>query len=116
MYIEDQIIALRQQEMENPFGWLVCFEARPLQAIPPKRNGPHIMFFSEEKKAQAFIADRQRFFGAEPLSAISVDSPDTLKLLALNPFHRYPLCCTSLRDRVRFSLSHRESPQGSGCG
>jgi len=85
MFVEDQIIAMRQQRVESPFGWLVCFESRPLQGIPPKKNGPHILFFSEENRAQAFITDRKKFFGEEPLSVVSVDSPDTLKSMALNP-------------------------------
>jgi len=85
MYVEDQIIAMRQQRFETPFGWLICFEGRPLQGIPPKGHGPYVLFFSAENKAQAFISDRKRFFGEEPLSAVSVDSPDTLKSLTLAP-------------------------------
>ncbi len=83
MYVEDQINAMRQQKPEIPFGWLICFEDRPLQGLPPKGNGPHMLFFSEENKAQAFITGRKAFFGEEPLSVVSVDSPDTLKSLAL---------------------------------
>lgn len=85
MYVEDHINAMRQQKSETPFGWLICFEGRPLQGIPPKGNGPHILFFSEESKAQAFIAGRKAFFGEEPLSVVSVDSPDTLQSLAISP-------------------------------
>ena len=85
MYIEDQINTMRQHKIETPFGWLICFEDRPLQGIPPKGDEPHMLFFSEESKAQAFIAGRKAFFGDEPLSVVSVDSPDTLKSLALTP-------------------------------
>jgi hypothetical protein len=85
MYVEDQIIAMREQRGEAPFGWLICFENRPLQGIPPKKNGAHLLFFSEEKSAQTFITDRKMFFGEEPLSVVRVDSPDTLKSMALNP-------------------------------
>ena len=83
MDVEGRINALRQQQREAPpFGWLICFEERPLQGIPPKGNGPHILFFSVENKALAFIADRKKFFGEEPLSAVSIDSADTLKEIA----------------------------------
>ena len=85
MYVEDQIIALRPLRLENPFGWLICFEDRPLQGIPPKGAGPHLLFFSEENKAGAFITNRKAIFGEEPLSVVGVDSPDTLKSIALNP-------------------------------
>ena len=61
MYIEDQINAMHQHKTETPFGWLICFEDRPLQGIPPKGDGPHMLFFSEESKAQAFIAARKAF-------------------------------------------------------
>jgi hypothetical protein len=96
MFVEELINALRLQSEETPFGWLICFEGRPLQGIPPKGNGPHIIFFSEENKAQAFITDRKKFFGEEPLSAVGVDSPDTLKALALitssDPRYSAPPC------------------------
>jgi hypothetical protein len=85
MYVEDRIIAARQQSVEIPFGWLVCFESRPLQGIPPKANGAHILFFSNEETARSFISDRVKFFEVEPLSTLSIDSPGTLKLMALDP-------------------------------
>ena len=85
MSIEDQIGVLSQQKKENPFGWLICFEGRPLQGIPPKGKGPHILFFSIEGKAHSFIADRKKYYGEEPLSTVCVDSEETLKALALGP-------------------------------
>jgi 3-keto-disaccharide hydrolase len=93
MLVEDQIRALRQLRLEKPFGWLICYENRPLQGIPPKGAGAHILFFSSEDKAGAFISGRKRFFPAtdagqrfvETLSVVAVDSPDTLKSIALNP-------------------------------
>ena len=85
MYVEDQINALRLQKPETALGWLICFESRPLQGIPPKGNGPHMLFFSAEEKARAFISGRKVFFGEEPLSVVGVDLPETLKSLALAP-------------------------------
>jgi hypothetical protein len=84
MFVEDTITALRQQRAERPFGWLICFEGRPLQGIPPRGNGPHLLFFSAEFKAQAFISDRKSFFGQEPLSIVAVDSAERLKSIALD--------------------------------
>lgn len=83
MYVEERINALRQPGQQTPFGWLICFDGRPLQGIPPQGSGPHIMFFSAENKAQAFIIDRKKYFGAEPLSVVAIDSPDSLKMVAL---------------------------------
>jgi hypothetical protein len=85
MYVEDQINAIRQQTLQTPFGWLICFESRPLQGLPPKGNRPHIMFFSAENQALAFITGRKKFFGEEPLSAVAMDSASSLKAAALNP-------------------------------
>jgi hypothetical protein len=85
MYIEEQTGDLRRQTLNDPWGWLVYFEERPLQGIPPNGLGPHLLLFSSEKKASAFIAGRLRYFGAEPLSVLAIDSPDTLKLLAALP-------------------------------
>ncbi len=68
MGVEDQIIAMRKLQLKNPFGWLICYENRPLQGIPPKGDGPHLLFFSEETKAQAFMEGRKKYFGEEPLS------------------------------------------------
>jgi hypothetical protein len=85
MLVEDLINALHQQSLQSPLGWLICFEGRPLQGIPPNGNGPHILFFSAENKAEAFITGRKKFFGEEPLSAVGIDSPDSLKAAALMP-------------------------------
>ena len=85
MYVEDQINAIRQQTLQTPFGWLICFEGRPLQGLPPRGNQPHIMFFSAQNQALAFITARKKFFGEEPLSAFAMDSASSLKAAALNP-------------------------------
>lgn len=85
MSIEDRIGMLRQQQVETPLGWLICYENRPLQGIPPKGSGPHLLFFSGQEKAQAFISSRQKFYGIEPLSLLAVDSADSLKELASLP-------------------------------
>ncbi|HTX91409.1 MAG TPA: family 16 glycoside hydrolase [Anaerolineales bacterium] len=85
MFVEDQIAALRQQKVESPLAWLICFEGRPLQGIPPKGKGPHLLLFSTEARAQACIAGRKKYYGEEPLAVIGVDSPDSLRGLALNP-------------------------------
>jgi len=85
MYIEDQIGAMRQQPVEKPFGWLICFEDRPLQATPPGGQGAHLLVFSSQAGAAAFIAGRQRTLAGEPLSSLVLPSAETLKDLTILP-------------------------------
>jgi hypothetical protein len=82
MTIEDRIAALRQQKLEKPFCWLICFEARPLQGIPPGGSGPHLLVFTSAVKAQNFIKGRKKVYGSEPLSVLALDSARTLKELS----------------------------------
>jgi len=79
MDIEDQINGLRRLAAEVPLCWLICFEDRPLQGIPPGREGPHLLLFSSKIKAESFIVNRRKYFGEEPLSLVQVDAPEKLK-------------------------------------
>ena len=85
MTIEDRIQKIPQLKSALSFCWLICFEKRPLQGIPPGGSGPHLMAFSTEASAQAFIAGRGKYYGKEPLSAIKIDSAETLKSLLIEP-------------------------------
>jgi|GEM_PF-3249764 len=85
MDTEDQINALRRLAAEVPFCWLICFEDRPLQGIPPSGEGPHLMLFSSKIKSEAFIVNRRKYFGEEPLSLVQVDAPEKLKALTFLP-------------------------------
>jgi hypothetical protein len=85
MNIEDRIEALSRQKEALPFCWLICFEKRPLQGIPPGGSGPHLMAFSTEARAQAFITSRAKYYRDEPLSTIIVDSAESLKSLLTEP-------------------------------
>lgn len=67
-------------------GWLVYFEQRPLQAIPPDGAGPHLLLFTSESKARAFIGGRAHYYGSEPLSIRPLDSVETLKQLVDSAF------------------------------
>ena len=83
MAIEDRIAALRQQKLEKPFCWLICFEERPLQGIPPGGSGPHLLVFTSAVKARDFIKGRKKFYGSETLSILALDSAGTLKELSV---------------------------------
>ncbi len=83
MTIEDRIAALRQQKSDKPFCWLICFEERPLQGIPPGGSGPHLMVFTSAAKAHDFIKGRKKFYGSETLSTLALDSAITLKELSI---------------------------------
>jgi hypothetical protein len=85
MIIEDTIQELSQQNISPAFCWLICFEKRPFQGIPPGGSGPHLMAFSNENSAQAFIAGRGKYYRNEPLSVIKIDSAETLKYLLIEP-------------------------------
>jgi hypothetical protein len=85
MNIEDRIAALSQRRDASPFCWLICFEKRPLQGIPPGGSGAHLMAFSSETAAQAFIPGRRKYYGSEPLSAIKIDNSESLKALLEEP-------------------------------
>jgi len=85
MTIEDRIQDFSQLKNVPPFCWLICFEERPLQGIPPGGNGPHLLAFSTEANAQAFLSGREKYFGNEPLSVIKIDSADSLKSLLGEP-------------------------------
>jgi hypothetical protein len=85
MNIEDRIAALSQRTDASAFCWLICFEKRPLQGIPPGGSGAHLMAFSSETAAKAFIAGRRKYYGSEPLSAIKIDSAESLKALLEEP-------------------------------
>ena len=96
MNIEDRIAALSQRRDASPFCWLICFEKRPLQGIPPGGSGAHLMAFSSEMAAHAFISGRRKYYGSEPLSAIKIDSAESLKALleepSLDPRYAPPPC------------------------
>ena len=83
MTIEARIAALCQQNFDKPFCWLICFEDRPLQGIPPGGNGPHLLVFTSAVKAHDFIKGRQKFYGKETLSILALDSAETLKELSV---------------------------------
>jgi hypothetical protein len=85
MDIEDQINGLRRLAAEVPLCWLVCFEDRPLQGIPPRGEGPHLLLFSSKIKAESFSVNRRKYFGEEPLSLVQVDAPEKLKALTFLP-------------------------------
>ncbi len=84
MTIEARIAALRQQKSEKPFCWLICFEERPLQGIPPGGSGPHLMVFTTAVKAHNFVNGRKKFYGSETLSVLTLDSAKTLYELSID--------------------------------
>lgn len=85
MTIEDRIKKISRLKDAPPFCWLICFEKRPLQGIPPGGSGPHLMAFYTEVSANAFMAGRGKYYPNEPLSAIKINSAESLKGLLSEP-------------------------------
>jgi hypothetical protein len=82
---EEIIAALGSRRSKAPVCWIACYEERPLQGAPPNSAAPHLLVFSSVGLYDQFIAGRERFFVREPISAVPVDSPGTLKELASAP-------------------------------
>ncbi len=85
MVAEDIIIILRQQPVAKPLCWMMCYEDRPLQGLPPGGREPHLLIFCSPARAEAFSAGRRRYFAPEPLSVVGIDSAATLRGLTINP-------------------------------
>jgi hypothetical protein len=85
MYIEEQVKTMSQQTVEKPFGWLICFGDRPLQVTPPDGHGAHLLLYTTQSGAAAFIASRQQTFGSEPLSSLELPSAGALKDMTILP-------------------------------
>jgi hypothetical protein len=96
MLSEDIITSLREKNIQEPICWLVCFEDRALQAVPPKSEGPHLMVFSTNSKADRFIKGRKKYYHEEPLSVVVIDAIENLHELALatskDPNYEAPPC------------------------
>ena len=87
MYIEDQVATLSQQNVDTPFAWLICYQERPLQATPAGGSGAHLLLFSSQEKAAAYISGRQAGVGIEPLSTLVLPNAEALKDLTILPSH-----------------------------
>ena len=116
MLSEDIITSLREKSIQKPICWLVCFENRSLQAVPPDSKGPHLMVFSTSSKADTFIEGRKKYYREEPLSVVGVDTIETLHELALahsnDPNYEAPPCGLVMDFNYKSASSkHSLSPQ-----
>ncbi len=65
--------------------FIILYESRPLQVIPPECGGPHLPIFSTKRAAKKFIRNRRSYFGEEPLSVISIHSTSIIHKILLAP-------------------------------
>ena len=82
---EDIVSALRNRQSVSPLCWIACYENRPFQGNPPGSDRPHLLIFSSRYQYEAFVSGRRQFFVPEPLSAVAVDSAQTLRDLLEAP-------------------------------
>jgi len=74
----EQILGDQKLMLELPWLYLICYEDRPLQGIPPGANGPHLLLFTSRVGADKFCRERQKLFGDEPLSVCPIDHDQSL--------------------------------------
>jgi formylglycine-generating enzyme required for sulfatase activity len=84
-FAEDIIADLRRKSPGIPYCWIACYEDRPLQGNPPGSGRPHLLIFNSRFRYEAFVSARRQVFAAEPLSAVAVDTPETLLDLLMVP-------------------------------
>lgn len=82
---EDIIGALRRSTPVSPICWIACYEDRPFQGMPPGSDRPHLLIFTSRYQYEVFVSGRREIFVAEPLSAVPVDSAQTLRHLVEAP-------------------------------
>ncbi len=64
----EELLLNPQEAQSQASVYIVCYESRPLQVIPPLGQGPHLLAFQDEVAARRFLHDRQQYFPEEPLS------------------------------------------------
>jgi hypothetical protein len=94
-YVERIVEEAPESEIKVEY-FLILYENRPLQVVPPASEGPHLIIFSREDKANAFIRERRKYFGEEPLSIASHNTANRihsiLKAPSLDPRYKGPPC------------------------
>ncbi len=96
MNVEELISESKQKSAKKSLCWMVCYNDRPLQGVPPGGSGAHVMIFSSPTIAQAFITGRCKYFQPEPLSIVTIDSATALKKISttasIDPDYTAPPC------------------------